>query len=134
MRDPLQGYLGRAYLYWYAPLLALGALLLMPLGRSIAYALGPLAALVSPLALFGVAFTLRSRHEIEALQTYGVSFRRFWRPLSVAAGTPVVALSLAGTVIAPRHGLAATVALFAAAASASVFAFVSRHAWRSTLG
>lgn len=133
MRDPLRAYLGSTYILWYVPLLAFGVSSATNLGSSFVYALGPLAALVSPLALCGVAFTLKTRREIEALQTYGVSFRRFCRPLSIAAAVPTAVTCLVGIAVAPRHALAAAIAALAAVACSGAFALVARRAWRSTL-
>jgi hypothetical protein len=133
VRDPLRAYLSVTYFLWYVPLLVFGTISALGLEDSFVYALGPLAALLSPLALCGVAFKLKVRREIEALQTYGVPFARFWRPLSVAAAIPAIAIGIVGIAIAPRPAIAAAIAVVAAAVSSWAFALVARRAWRSTI-
>jgi lipopolysaccharide export LptBFGC system permease protein LptF len=133
VRDPLQGYLSGAYFRWFVPMFGFGALSATQLESSFGYALGPLAALFSPLALCGVTYILNSRREIEALQAYGVSFHRFWRPLSVAAAIPTIAICIVGIAIAPRPVIAAALAVVAAAVSSWAFALLARRAWRSTI-
>ncbi|HEY6486867.1 MAG TPA: hypothetical protein VIX83_10840 [Candidatus Cybelea sp.] len=132
MPDPLRGYLCRAYFCWYTPLLAVGALSALPLRSFFFYALGPLAAVLSPLALCGVTFALATRQEIETLHAYGTSFHRFWRPLSLAAAISTAAISLASIAIAPNHVFAAGISAVTAAVSSGAFALVVRHAWSST--
>jgi hypothetical protein len=133
VRDPLRAYLCVTYFLWYVPLFAFGTISALTLEDSFVYALGPLAALLTPLAFCGVAFKLKVRREIEALQTYAVPFPRFWRPLSAAAAIPTTAICVAGIAIAPGHALAAAISVVAAAISSWAFALVARLAWRSTI-
>jgi hypothetical protein len=131
--NPLTGHLASKYLTYYALLAAVSCALAAPFllyNVKDAYVALLLLAFVATLALCAVVADLASRHELEALQSFGVSLRRFVNPVAIPAAGLQLLASILAVAIAGGSAASFVYAGISLASMAVAFGVIVALVWR----
>jgi hypothetical protein len=132
--SPLSVHLTTKYLAYYAGLATVSCVLAAPFLLSNiknAYVALLLLALVATFALCAVVFDLGSRHEFEALQSFGVSLRRFAGPVWIAALCLQVPASIVAVAVAGGSHASFVYAVVSLASIGVAFGTIFTSVWRT---
>lgn len=132
MPNALDRYVASTYFKYYAPLLLVLAVPMLPLLRSFAFSCGYVLLVLSIAGAAAACATLLEfgfRRDLTTLQRYGVEYAQVFKPLLASTAAPIVAVSTVAIAAAVNHGAAVYWSVFGLCSAALCVTLACKRSW-----
>lgn len=132
MPNALDRYVAATYFRYYAALLLVLLVPMLPLLRSFAFSYGYVQLVLSIAGTAAACATLLEfgfRRELITLQRYGVEYAQLFKPLLVSTAAPIVAISAVAIALAVNHAAAVYWSVFGICSATLCVMFACKRSW-----